>query len=141
MRCMPVLLIAFLILCTPATAAVKLLPFCQTETGVIRGSALDPQGAVISGAEVRATNIRTSQAFATKTDDTGAFVLTDVPYGDYAVLITSPGFAAYRTPVTLSRETSEAPHNATMQVTLGEVRIDAHMNPFGSGELGCVVCS
>ena len=113
----------------------------QSDTGVIRGVVLDPQGAVIPGAEVRATNNQTAQAFTTKSDDTGAFVLIGVPFGDYSLLITSPGFAKFHTPVTLSRETSEAPHNATMQVTLGEVRIDAHMIDIGSTTTVCVVCS
>jgi carboxypeptidase family protein len=140
MRSLPILLIVLTILAACSTSSARpLLP--QSDSGVIRGVVLDPQGAVIPGAEVHATNTQTGQAFMTKSDDAGAFVLTGVPFGDYSLLITSPGFAKFHTPVTLSKETSEAPHNATMQVTMGEVRIDAHMIDVGSTELVCVVCS
>lgn len=141
MRSFPVLLIVLILLAaSPTSSARELLPL-QSDTGVIKGVVLDSQGAVIPGAEVRATNNQTGQAFLTKSDDTGAFLLTDVPFGDYSVLITSPGFAKFHTPVTLSKETSDAPHNATMQATLGEVRIDAHMIDIGSTTNVCVVCS
>src|SRR6185369_12167511 len=134
------LLIALIVLAASPTSSARALLPLQSDTGVIRGVVLDSQGAVIASAEIRATNNQTGQAFVTKSDDTGAFLLSGVPFGDYSVLITSPGFAKFHTPVTLSRETSEAPHNATMQATLGEVRIDAHMINLGSIVTGCVVC-
>lgn len=141
MRSLPVLLVLFVLLAASPTSSARHLMPPQSDTGVIKGVVFDSQAAVISGAEIRATNNKTSQAFIARSDDTGAFELSGVPFGDYTVAITSRGFVPFHfTSVTLSRETSESPHNATMQVTLGEVRIDAHMVDVGGGSTPCTVC-
>jgi len=112
----------------------------KPEVGTIRGKVFDPQGAVVSGADIRATNNKTGVISATKSSDEGAFVIA-LPFGDYSVLITAPGFAKYHTQVALSMENSQSPHNATMQVALGDIQIDVHMIAVGTGTTVCVVCS
>jgi carboxypeptidase family protein len=134
------LLLASLILTTPDFAPAQELPSRQSETGTIRGTVLDPHGAVIPGAEVRATNNRTGEPFLTKSNDEGMFALTGLPFGDYSLLIEARGFAKFNTQVALSREASTSAHNAAVTLAVGEFRIDAHMIEVGSGATVCIVC-
>jgi hypothetical protein len=131
---------AFCILAASFTTNAQDLPASRPETGTIRGTVLDPQGAVIAGAEVSATNDKTGHAFTTKSNGDGSFALTGLPFGDYGVLITAPGFAKFHTQAALSRESSESPHGTTVTLAIGELRIDAHMIDVGSGVTMCIVC-
>ncbi len=140
MRSLPVLLITFFILAVNPTSSARPLPVTQADTGAIRGVILDPQGAVVAGAGIRATLNRTAAAFTTTSGDDGSFALGGLPFGDYSLLITAPGFAKFNTQVALSKDAAESPHNATLQVAMGEARIDVHMILIGEGQNVCVVC-
>ena len=65
MRSLPVLLIAVLILAVSSISSALALPIAQADTGAIRGVILDPQGAVVVGASIRATLNTTGAAFTT----------------------------------------------------------------------------
>jgi hypothetical protein len=134
-----------ILLFTPILLAAEVSARTQTnngpaELGTIRGTVVDPNGAVIAGAEVRATLNQTNRVFTTKTDDNGAFALNGLPFGGYGVLISALGFVKYYTQVNLSLETSSSPHNAVMQVSLGEVQINAQMVNIGDGVNICIIC-
>ena len=73
-----------LALCIPSMA--------QVGKGSISGSVVDPQGAVVSGAQVKAKNTETGVAFATTTDSAGFYRFNLLPIGTYNVEITSQGF-------------------------------------------------
>lgn len=134
------LLLVSLILAAPGLASVQ-NPSQQIETGTITGTVLDPNGAVIAEAEVRATNNRTGKPFLTKSNDEGLFALTGLPFGDYSLLISSPGFAKFYTQVALSREASSSAHNTTVSLAIGEFRIDAQLSvEVSATTLACVVC-
>ncbi|HUQ32047.1 MAG TPA: MG2 domain-containing protein [Pyrinomonadaceae bacterium] len=64
-------------------------------SGAITGTLTDPQGAVVPGATVTATNASSSAVYETTTDDNGRFVLANLPVGFYTVRFESPGFSAY----------------------------------------------
>lgn len=64
----------------------------QVLKGSISGTVVDPQGAVISGAQVSATQIKTAAVFTTTSDSSGLFRLNLIPIGDYKVEITAQGF-------------------------------------------------
>jgi hypothetical protein len=140
MRSLPVLLIAFFILAVSETSSALPLPLAQADTGVIKGVVLDPQGAVVAGANIRGTLNKTGAAFTTTSGDDGSFVLGALPFGDYSVLISAPGFAKFNTQVALTRDAAETAHNATLQVAMGEVSINVHMIYIGDGATVCVVC-
>jgi hypothetical protein len=53
--------------------------------GAIKGSVTDPMGASIPGAKVNATLRDKSQEFESETDDSGRFVLRNLPAGFYSV--------------------------------------------------------
>jgi hypothetical protein len=79
-----VLGLAFLIAAAPATA--------QTYRGSILGTVTDPQGAVVTGATVVATNTATGVTRSTVTDGNGYYVIPELPIGSYEVAVTKDGF-------------------------------------------------
>jgi hypothetical protein len=66
--------------------------FSQTFRGAINGSVTDPAGAVVSGANVRATNTATGVSLTTTTTSDGQFSFQDLPLGSYKISITAGGF-------------------------------------------------
>src|SRR5215469_12113723 len=73
-----------LIWCIPA--------FGQVLKGSISGTVSDPQGAVVSGAQVKATNTETGVFYSTTSDSSGLFRINLIPTGTYNVTITAQGF-------------------------------------------------
>lgn len=64
----------------------------QTTTGTILGMVKDPTGAIISGANVTATNEATGLTRATLSGDSGEYVITLLPVGRYTLTIEASGF-------------------------------------------------
>jgi hypothetical protein len=64
----------------------------QVLKGSISGTAVDPNGAVIPGATVKATNSSTGAELKTTTDSGGAFRFNLIPAGEYKIEIFAPGF-------------------------------------------------
>jgi Carboxypeptidase regulatory-like domain len=73
-----------LVLCIPSVG--------QVIKGSISGSVVDPQGAVVSGAQVKAKNVETGVVITTTTDSAGLFRLNLLPVGTYSVEVASQGF-------------------------------------------------
>jgi hypothetical protein len=73
-----------LVLCIPSVG--------QVVKGSISGSVTDPQGAVVSGAQVKAKSVETGVVFATTSDSAGLYRFNLIPVGTYTVEITSQGF-------------------------------------------------
>jgi Carboxypeptidase regulatory-like domain len=64
----------------------------QVLKGSISGTVVDPQGAVVSGATVRVTNIETGVVNTTTSDSSGMFRLNLIPAGTYTVEVGAQGF-------------------------------------------------
>ena len=64
-------------------------------TGSISGSVEDPQGAVVSDADVRVTQMETNRVFATKSSNGGVVQLPSLPPGTYQVVVEAKGFANF----------------------------------------------
>ena len=60
--------------------------------GAIKGTVTDPMGASIPGAKVKATLKNTSQEFESETDDSGKFLLRNLPAGFYSVRCDAANF-------------------------------------------------
>src|SRR6478609_145781 len=73
-----------LVLCIPSVG--------QVVKGSISGSVTDPQGAVVSGAQVKAKSVETGVVFATTSDSAGLYRFNLIPVGTYVVEITAQGF-------------------------------------------------
>src|SRR5918911_2659274 len=64
----------------------------QTIVGRVSGTVTDTAGGVIPSATIKVTNDATGLARAVKTDDSGYYVVTNLPPGNYTVTAEQPGF-------------------------------------------------
>jgi hypothetical protein len=76
-----------------AIAFITTFASAQTITGNIRGTVTDPEGAVIPGAHVTATNVATGVKRSTVTDHAGDYNIQFLPIGEYTVKVSAPGFS------------------------------------------------
>src|ERR1700761_1094876 len=67
----------------------------QQITGNIRGTVIDPSGAVIRGAAVTARQAETGLSRRTTTDRNGNYVLLELPIGHYSLQVVAKGFQRY----------------------------------------------
>ncbi|MPY87455.1 MAG: TonB-dependent receptor plug domain-containing protein [Luteitalea sp.] len=75
------------------TAAPSL--YAQGLTGQISGSVVDSSGSVLPGATVSVRNVGTQAARSVSTDETGAFVVTELLAGTYDVTVELEGFKTH----------------------------------------------
>jgi Carboxypeptidase regulatory-like domain len=78
-------------------AAASLLVVCipamgQVLKGSISGTVVDPQGALVSGAHVKATHIATGGVSTTTSDNAGSFHFNLIATGDYKIEVSAQGF-------------------------------------------------
>src|SRR5215471_15339240 len=74
----------------------------QTTTASMLGVVRDKSGAVIPEAEVTAENVSTSYARSTVSAENGEYLITNLPVGDYRLVVSKPGFSRYvQTGITL----------------------------------------
>jgi hypothetical protein len=75
------------------------LPFgvatAQDPNGTLEGQISDPSGALVSGANVSARNAQTGLTRTVLSSRQGAFHLSNLPAGEYAVEVTAQGFAVF----------------------------------------------
>ncbi|HEV2523159.1 MAG TPA: carboxypeptidase regulatory-like domain-containing protein [Candidatus Acidoferrales bacterium] len=64
----------------------------QMNTAEITGEVKDPTNAVIAGATVVGTHVATQQKFSAVTNDSGLFLLPQLPLGEYTLTVSAPGF-------------------------------------------------
>ena len=69
--------------------------FAQTQTGSVRGTVVDPTGAVIPGAVVTVSGAGTRPKSATS-DAAGNFAINALPAGTYAITGSAKGFARFQ---------------------------------------------
>src|SRR5580658_1143240 len=67
----------------------------QQITGNIRGTIVDPSGALIQGATVTAWQAETGLSRETVTDHSGSYVLLELPIGHYRLQVEAKGFQKY----------------------------------------------
>lgn len=69
----------------------------QTFRGAINGTVTDPSGAVVAGANIRATNTATAVTVSSTTTSDGDFAFQDLPLGTYKVAVSANGFVTVTT--------------------------------------------
>jgi hypothetical protein len=84
---LPSLALLCLMLAVTGTAVAQL------DQGAITGTVTDPNGAVVSNAEVRLTNTDTGFVLEAKTDRSGVYVFQPIKIGHYSVAVSAPGFS------------------------------------------------
>ncbi|MCU1332971.1 MAG: hypothetical protein JWM08_1963 [Candidatus Angelobacter sp.] len=102
-----------------ATCLALCIPsFGQVLKGSISGTVTDPQGAVVSGAQVKATNTSTGAPLTTTTDGSGLFHFNLIPVGDYKVEVSATGFkTAVQNQILVTARDSNL---GTIKLTVGE---------------------
>jgi len=70
------------------------LSLAQVSKGSISGSVVDPSGAVVGGAEIKATQVSTGQSTTTTSDNSGLFKIPLLATGTYSIQISKTGFRA-----------------------------------------------
>lgn len=94
---------AFLFLLSISVLLVPCGVWAQEVTGSIVGTVVDPSGAAIQGATVRAKDVDRGTVLETKSNDTGAFNISAVPAGRYEVKVEAKSFqSAVHPPFTLT---------------------------------------
>src|SRR6185437_10197735 len=83
-------LTVFLLLCFMVCAILPAV--AQFDTGTLNGTAVDNSGAVIPNATIAVTNTSTGRSMTLKTNASGSFSATSLPFGTYTVTATAPGF-------------------------------------------------
>jgi len=68
------------------------LDLSTLEPGQVGGVIVDPNGAVVAGAEITVTNTQTGTSLTTKSDDEGHWRIAGMQPGAVKVAISSPGF-------------------------------------------------
>ena len=71
------------------------LAFAQAETGQMVVKAIDPQGAVISGATVKVRSVERGTEVTSTTNDEGVATITNLQPGLYEVTVEGGGFAPF----------------------------------------------
>src|SRR3954447_8770276 len=94
-----VLMKRFAVLVFPALLFVLLLPaFAAAQAGStaqIAGTVKDEQGGVLPGGTITATQTNTSLTRTAVSDDTGGYVIPNLPVGPYRLEATLQGFRTY----------------------------------------------
>src|SRR5438874_3884631 len=133
---MPVLsgLIFLAITCTGAWAQV---------TAQISGTVKDQSGAVLPGVEVTVTQTDTGLKRSTPTDETGSYVLANLPLGPYRLEASLPGFRTYvQTGIVLQVDANPTINpvlNVGQLTDQVEVQADAALVETRSAGVGTVV--
>ncbi len=124
--------------CWSATPA-----WSQAFTGSISGIVTDHTGAVVHGATIQVTDLDRNTTYRTTTNETGFYVVTQLPPGTYRLTAEMAGFRTY----VLEGLPLSTQQRATVNVTLqlGEVverltvEAQAQLVEAGSSTLGAVV--
>jgi hypothetical protein len=61
----------------------------------IRGTVVDPSGAVLPDAKLTATNVATGLSYTVTSSKDGLFTFVQLPIGDYKVNVEKPGFKSF----------------------------------------------
>lgn len=69
-----------------------------TNTGTVVGTVTDPQGGTVAGGTVTLTDTSTGLTRSATSNETGRYILVDVPPGTYNVSVTKSGFRVSRLP-------------------------------------------
>ena len=73
-------------------------PVLSSTSATITGRVTDSQGLVVPGAQVQATNILTNISYVGETNQDGLYRITNLPPGEYRVIVQKQGFASIAKP-------------------------------------------
>jgi hypothetical protein len=98
-------------------------------SGTIQGTVTDPSGAVVMNADVSIHNPVSGLDRSTKTDSSGSFTFSNVPYNPYHLTVVAPGFSQHAEDVA-SR--SAAPVSLKIPLSLGQTTSSVTVEAAGN---------
>jgi len=128
--------------------ALVMLALCpavlaQTVASQISGTVRDSSGAVLPGVEVKVTNIDTTAARTVLTNETGSYVIPNLPIGPYRLEASLTGFSTYVQSGIVLQVNSNPTINVELKVgqvqSVLEVQADANMVETHSNVIGQVI--
>ncbi len=102
--------------------------FAQSNSGAVKGSVLDPSGAAIANATVTIQNAVSKYSQTAQTDAQGSFAVANVPFNNYHVSITAPGFQSGEQDVNVR---SSVPTELKITLALGETKTEVTVSESG----------
>ena len=123
------------LVCLLAIAIAGVSVDAQQITGSIRGTVVDPSGAVVSGATVAARQTETGLTRTAVTDRVGAYVVLELPVGHYEVQVEAKGFQKYiQQGIVLDvNETANVPVRLSVGAETEQVQVHADAQLIESG--------
>src|SRR5438067_13151579 len=85
----------FLVLCFLALLSLNLNAQSGGNSTAVTGTVVDPSGAVVPNATIEIHNPVSQYQRSTTSDDKGTFSIPNIPFNNYHVTVTAPGFANY----------------------------------------------
>ncbi|MBI4875288.1 MAG: carboxypeptidase regulatory-like domain-containing protein [Acidobacteria bacterium] len=129
-----------------AAVVVFLIPIAvraQDARGAILGRVTDPSGAVVAGADVRATNVSTGVAAAARSNEAGNFRMPYLLPGTYTVQVETAGFKKFVREGIQVRVSDAVEVNVSLELGSAaesvEVRADTPLLSTAEASLGQVV--
>src|SRR6266581_3894799 len=115
----------------------------QTVTSQISGTVRDSSGAVLPGVEVKVTNTDTTATRTIITNETGSYVIPNLPVGPYRLEASLSGFSTYARSGIVLQVNSNPTINIELKVgqvsSVVEVQAAANMVETSSNVIGQVV--
>jgi hypothetical protein len=109
-----------ILLCLVSPLIFSIPAYCQSN-GAIRGTVVDPSGAVIKGATVVIANPVSQYTRTTQTDAQGTFDFSNIPFNNYHATITAPGFQPGEQDLNIR---SSVPSELKVTLTIGETKTE-----------------
>ncbi|HEV3511453.1 MAG TPA: carboxypeptidase regulatory-like domain-containing protein [Candidatus Sulfotelmatobacter sp.] len=115
------------LICVLLTVFCGLSAAAQQITGSIRGTVLDPAGATVPGASVKATQTETGLTRNAVTNRSGEYILLELPVGHYWLQATAKGFQTYiQQGIVLDvNETASIPVHLAVGAEIQKLEVDA----------------
>ena len=98
--------------------------FAQTGTTSLRGTVVDPNGAVIPGAQVTLASPEIGVSLNTQTDKTGFYQFRDVRPATYVLTVSAPGFASLQKEGLALLVSTPATSDVQMQIASGMTTVE-----------------
>lgn len=123
--------------------ALPIVASAQTSTASISGIVTDSSGAIVARAAITVTDMDRNTVFSAVSNDTGLYVVPQLPPGRYRVVATSPGFRTFVLEGLPLSTQQQATINITLEVgqVIEQVMVEARAQLLeaGSSALSAVV--
>jgi hypothetical protein len=107
------------------------LVYAQTGAGNIQGTAKDPTGAVVPGADVTVLHLQTNRQHESITNDTGFFLFPSLQTGNYKITVQAPAMQTWQGELLLQvGQTAVVDAVLRIAATLTEVTVVGDVTPL-----------